>query len=67
MVVRGTERVTIGTAVPGTGTALWVQVEPVTEGPVTPEATELSREYRPSSRTSSSPAAPAAWPNACAT
>ena len=29
--VRGTERVTIGTAVPGTGTALWVQVEPVTD------------------------------------
>jgi ATP-dependent Lon protease len=46
MVVRGVERVTIGTAVPGTGTALWVQVEPVTEGPVTPEAHELAREYR---------------------
>src|SRR5580693_966133 len=46
MVVRGVERVTIGTAVPGTGTALWVQVEPVTEGPDTPEAHELAREYR---------------------
>ena len=38
MVVRATERVTIGTAVPGTGTALWVQVEPVNEGPVTPRS-----------------------------
>ncbi len=46
MVVRATERVTIGTAVPGTGTALWVQVEPVNEGPVSPDAIELAREYR---------------------
>ncbi len=28
-VVRGLERATIGTAVPGTGSALWIQVEPV--------------------------------------
>ena len=46
MVVRGTGRVTIGTAVPGTGTALWVQVDPVVEPPVTPEVQELAREYR---------------------
>ena len=66
MVVRGTDRVTIGTAVPGTGTALWVQVEPVTEGTHArrrpwswPASTGLS------SRTSSSPAAPAVWPSAC--
>ncbi len=31
---------------PAPGPALWVQVEPVTEGPDTPEATELAREYR---------------------
>ena len=28
-VVRGVERATIGTAVPGTGSALWIQVDPV--------------------------------------
>ncbi|HEX3980079.1 MAG TPA: LON peptidase substrate-binding domain-containing protein, partial [Acidimicrobiales bacterium] len=46
MVVRGVERVTVGTAVPGTGSALWVQVDPIVEGPTTPEVTELAREYR---------------------
>jgi ATP-dependent Lon protease len=46
MVVRAGERVTIGTAVPGTGTALWVQVDPVNEEPPTPGAVELAREYR---------------------
>jgi ATP-dependent Lon protease len=46
MVVSGTERGVIGTAVPGTGQALWVQVEPVDEGPETPSAVELAREYR---------------------
>src|ERR1700722_17426334 len=30
--VRGDERATIGTAVPGTGAALWVEAEPVHEG-----------------------------------
>ncbi len=46
MVVRGLERARLGTAVPGTGQALWVQVEPVTEGEPTAEAVELAREYR---------------------
>jgi ATP-dependent Lon protease len=46
VVVSGLRRTTIGTAVPGTGQALWVQVEPVTEGPETPRAQELAREYR---------------------
>jgi ATP-dependent Lon protease len=45
-VVRGVERARIGTGVPGTGRALWVQVEPVEERPPTPEAAELAREYR---------------------
>jgi ATP-dependent Lon protease len=46
VVVSGLRRTTIGTAVPGTGQALWVQVEPVTDGPETPRALELAREYR---------------------
>ena len=46
MVVRGLERAIIGTGVPGTGQALWVQVEPIGEAPVTESATELAREYR---------------------
>jgi len=46
MVVSGTRRATIGTGVPGTGQALWVQVERVPEGPETPSALELAREYR---------------------
>ena len=46
MVVRGSRRATIGTAVPGTSRALWVQVEPVVETPPTPEVVALAREYR---------------------
>ena len=46
MVVSGLARATIGTAVPGTGQALWVQVDPVDNGPETPTAVELAREYR---------------------
>jgi ATP-dependent Lon protease len=46
MVVRGLERAAIGTGVPGTGRALWVQVDPITEGEVPEAATELAREYR---------------------
>jgi ATP-dependent Lon protease len=46
MVVSGLRRAAIGTAVPGTGQALWVQVDAVTEGPETPSALELAREYR---------------------
>jgi ATP-dependent Lon protease len=46
MVVRGDERAMIGTAVPGTGAALWVQVEPVAHQQSTPRVIELAREYR---------------------
>jgi ATP-dependent Lon protease len=46
MVVRGEGRVTIGTAVPGTGEALWVQVDTITEDEAGPGAVELAREYR---------------------
>ena len=44
--VRGVERARLGTAVPGTGQALWVEVEVIEEGPATEEAVELAREYR---------------------
>ncbi len=44
--VRGIDRARLGTAVPGTGQALWVEVEHIPEPPVTDEATELAREYR---------------------
>jgi len=46
IVVSGLRRASIGTAVPGTGQALWVQVEPVPEVPETPRAQEMAREYR---------------------
>jgi len=46
MVVSGISRARIGAAVPGTGQALWVQVEPVAEAPASEAATELAREYR---------------------
>ena len=46
VVVRGEERATIGTAVPGTGQALWVQVEPIQQEPPGPEVRALAREYR---------------------
>ena len=44
--VRGDQRATIGTGVPGTGDALWVEAEPVDEGEPTAAASELAREYR---------------------
>jgi ATP-dependent Lon protease len=44
--VRGDQRATIGTGVPGTGAALWVEAEPLNEGETTPVVTELAREYR---------------------
>jgi len=44
--VRGLERARLGTAVPGTGRALWVEVEVLPEGEPTEEAVELAREYR---------------------
>jgi ATP-dependent Lon protease len=44
--IRGDQRGVIGTGVPGTGDALWVEVEPLTELEPTPAAHELAREYR---------------------
>ncbi len=46
VVVRGLERAVIGAGVPGTGAALWVQVEAVTEPEPTERCFELAREYR---------------------
>jgi ATP-dependent Lon protease len=45
-VVRGQERASIGTGVPGTGQALWVQVDSLPDTEATPTAIELAREYR---------------------
>ena len=45
LVVRGVQRATIGAGVPGTGDALWVQVEAVAEGEPSAVAVELAREY----------------------
>jgi ATP-dependent Lon protease len=44
--VRGDQRATIGTGVPGTGDALWVEAEPIADGESTPNVVELAREYR---------------------
>jgi ATP-dependent Lon protease len=44
--VSGERRALLGSAVPGTGQALWVQVEDVQEPAETPAAVELAREYR---------------------
>jgi len=44
--VRGVDRARLGTAVPGTGAALWVEVEVVPEAPASEEVAELAREYR---------------------
>jgi ATP-dependent Lon protease len=44
--VRGDQRASIGTGVPGTGEALWVEAEPLVDGDATPAASELAREYR---------------------
>ena len=46
LVVRGVQRAAIGAGVPGTGSALWVQVEAVEEGEPTDAARALAREYR---------------------
>ncbi len=46
MVVRGLERALMGSAVPTTGRALWVQVEPVERATPSPTAVELAREHR---------------------
>src|SRR5271154_3121106 len=46
VVIRGDRRATIGTGVPGTGDALWVEAEPLDEPEPTPTVNELAREYR---------------------
>ncbi|WP_027863466.1 endopeptidase La [Marmoricola sp. URHB0036] len=45
-VLRAGERVRIGSGVPGTGAALWVEAETVDEGPVTEHVRELAEEYK---------------------
>ena len=44
--VRGDQRATIGTGIPGTGDALWVEAEPLDDGEATTNVIELAREYR---------------------
>ena len=44
--IRGDSRAVIGTGIPGTGDALWVEVEPLAEPEPTAAAHELAREYR---------------------
>jgi ATP-dependent Lon protease len=44
--VRGDQRAIIGTGVPGTGEALWVEAEPLDDGESTSSVVELAREYR---------------------
>ncbi len=46
VVLRAGERVRIGSGVPGTGAALWVEAESVDEGAVTEQVTELAEEYK---------------------
>ncbi len=46
VVIRGDQRATIGTGVPGTGDALWVEAEPIDDGEPSAAAVELAREYR---------------------
>ncbi len=46
LVIRGLSRAIVGAGVPGTGEALWVQVDPVEESEPTARARELAREYR---------------------
>jgi ATP-dependent Lon protease len=46
VVVRGDHRASIGTGVPGTGQALWVEAEPLADGEPNAAVAELAREYR---------------------
>jgi ATP-dependent Lon protease len=46
VIIQGVQRGEIGTGVPGTGQATWVQVEPIEEGEPSAQAIELAREYR---------------------
>jgi ATP-dependent Lon protease len=45
-VIRGLHRGVVGVGVPGTGSATWVQLEPVEHSEASPRARELAREYR---------------------
>jgi ATP-dependent Lon protease len=45
-VVRGEGRAQIGSGVTGPGAALWVEVTPIEDAPVTGRATELAKEYK---------------------
>ena len=45
-IVRGLHRAIVGTGVPGTGAATWVQADPVIPGEPSDRARELAREYR---------------------
>ena len=44
--IRGDSRAVIGTGVPGTGDALWVEAEPLAEPEPTQAVQDLAREYR---------------------
>jgi ATP-dependent Lon protease len=46
LVVRGLHRAALGTGVPGTGDATWIEVEPIEDPEPTARAEELGREYR---------------------
>jgi ATP-dependent Lon protease len=46
LVVRGLHRARLGTGVPGTGDATWIEVEPIEDPEPTDRAIELGREYR---------------------
>ena len=46
LVIRGVSRAVVGVGVPGTGEALWVQVDPVEDDAPTDRAKQLAREYR---------------------
>ncbi len=45
-VLRAGARARIGSGVPGTGAALWVEAETLDEGPITEHVRELAEEYR---------------------
>ena len=46
VVIRGLHRGVVGVGVPGTGSATWVQIEPIHDGTPSARAIELAREYR---------------------
>src|SRR4051812_30714128 len=46
VILRGLHRANVGIGVPGSGTATWVQVEPVEDGEITDRVRELARELR---------------------